>query len=117
VDQLPSFSPDGQRIAFWRPHEIFVMNEDGSGQLNLTNDPRDDREPAFSGDGSRIAFSRDTDGNFAPDEIFVMNGDGTGQINLIQRLAGVYATATVQSSTSGVNPEAPRITPARFPAR
>ena len=43
-----SISPDGQKIVFqslrdgptnW---EIYIMNMDGSGQLNLTNDPRTD---------------------------------------------------------------------------
>ncbi|MEX1255270.1 MAG: cohesin domain-containing protein [Dehalococcoidia bacterium] len=55
--------------------EIYVMNEDGSGQTNLTNHPAQDAEPSWSPDGSKIAFTSDRDGD---NEIFVMNVDGGG---------------------------------------
>ena len=38
--------------------DIVVMNADGSGQTNLTNNPAHDGQPAFSPDGQRIAFTR-----------------------------------------------------------
>src|SRR6266581_4100632 len=66
------------RIAFARTvpgthGEIFVMNPDGSGQANLTNNPARDFDPAWSPDGTRIAFASERDGN---GDIFVMNADG-----------------------------------------
>lgn len=39
--------------------QIYLMNEDGSGQTRLTNSaPFDDMHPAWSPDGRRIAFTR-----------------------------------------------------------
>lgn len=38
--------------------EIYVMNADGSGQRNLTNDPAEDLAPVWSPDGRRLAFLR-----------------------------------------------------------
>ncbi len=90
ADLWPDWSPDGTKIAFTSTRddpdplcffpalcdfEIYVMNADGSGQTNLTNDAASDFKSAWSPDGSKIAFSRDH-------EIYVMNADGSGQTNL-----------------------------------
>src|SRR5579863_4010339 len=41
--------------------EIFVMNADGSGKVNLTNTPgRHEHYPQISPDGTKIAFSVDS---------------------------------------------------------
>jgi Tol biopolymer transport system component len=51
-DTHPTWSPDGQRIAFMSERdgneEIYVMNADGSNQIRLTNDPANDWGPAWS---------------------------------------------------------------------
>ena len=49
------------RIAFmsdrdWN-RQIYVMDNHGGNQRNLTNNPADDRNPSWSPDGTRIAFS------------------------------------------------------------
>ncbi|TLX75435.1 MAG: hypothetical protein E6L05_02355 [Thaumarchaeota archaeon] len=61
--------------------QIFVMNADGSGQTNLSNNAFFDASPSWSPDGTKISFHH---GNSfgGSSQIFVMNADGSGQINL-----------------------------------
>lgn len=67
---------EGQ-IAFYSQRdgnaEIYVMNDNGTSLLRLTQNDADDVTPAWSPDGSHIAIQSDRDGN---DEIYVMNADG-----------------------------------------
>jgi Tol biopolymer transport system component len=99
----PSYSANGRKIVFervpqgvFRP-DIWVMNADGSGQVNLTNTTADDEEaPAFSPDGSKIAFIREPNNGDA--QLYVMNADGTG--------------ATLLTGTAGlVSPDSPEFSP------
>jgi len=75
-DKDPSWSPDGEKIAFGRESpeenfEIWVMNSDGSGQTRLT-DNGFAQDPSWSPDGEKIAFSSVSGG------IFVVNAaDGS----------------------------------------
>ena len=77
-------TPDASRgkIAFQsnrdRNNEIYMMNLDGSGQTNLTNNPGDDRSPAWSPNGRSIAFVswRDDQG------VWVMDASGSDQRRL-----------------------------------
>ena len=90
-DASPSWSPDGKRIAFISDrdghvnirdspnYEIYVMDADGGNQLNLTNDPHNDKSPSWSPDGQRIAFVSIRDGN---QDIYVMDADGDNQRRL-----------------------------------
>lgn len=71
----PSWSPDGQKIAFVREdpnnnHEVWVMDADGSRQVELTRTPGYNRDPAWFPDGRRIAVSSNRKGG-APD-IYVL---------------------------------------------
>ena len=79
AQSYPDWSLDGNRIAFVDGNEIYVMNADGSGQTQLTNNSAIDGYPAWSPDGTRIVFSSNRDGNY---EIYIMNADGTNQTRL-----------------------------------
>lgn len=57
----PTWSPDG-RIAFYDRidgnSEVCVINPDGSGYANITNDKAIDTGPAWSPDGTRLIYIR-----------------------------------------------------------
>jgi Tol biopolymer transport system component len=55
----PAWSPDGSRIAFIADHDVFVMEADGSNQMQLTRtDDLEEYHPAWSPDGTEIAFGK-----------------------------------------------------------
>ncbi len=60
--------------------DIYVVNSDGSGLVNLTDDVATDSGPAWSPDGKQIAFATTRDGPGS--EIYVMNANGSGQTRL-----------------------------------
>jgi TolB protein len=80
---LPSYSPDGTRIAFISNRdgnmEVYTVNRDGSGVRRLTNHPAAEASPTWSPSGAQIAFVSDRTGQ---PQIYVMNADGSG----VQRL-------------------------------
>jgi hypothetical protein len=68
----PSWSPSGSYIAFASDrddaagvHDIFIMNTDGTGVVNLTNSPGvDDRAPEWSPDSLKLAYQSGTGGSY-----------------------------------------------------
>lgn len=52
----PSISPNGERIAFSRSGDIWVMGFDGSGPTQITSETGFANSPSWSPDGERIAF-------------------------------------------------------------
>ena len=57
-------------------HEIWRLNSDGSGPMQLTNDNRENGSPAWSPDGKTLAYySKQADNSY---QIMMINGDGTG---------------------------------------
>ena len=55
-------------------NDVYVMNADGTGRLNLTHHPGTDAFARWSPDGQRIAFASRRDGGQF--EVFVMDADG-----------------------------------------
>ncbi len=92
----PSWSPDGDKIAFssfrdgFNNQEIYVMNADGTDQTRLTdNDDALDREPSWSPDGEKIAFVSDRDTTVDVDEegditaIYTMDADDGSDVTML----------------------------------
>ena len=83
----PSWSPDGQRVAFSRTlsfpdfdWDIWVIDADGGNLVQLTQGPNHDHGPSWSPDGQRIAYtSRDEEGTH---DLWIMDADGSNPVNL-----------------------------------
>jgi Tol biopolymer transport system component len=91
VDEMPSLSPDGKRIAFvrtlhdgtkaGRKSELFVAGTAGGGAQRLTENSVEDVNPVWSPDGKSIAFGQ-------------LNGGNRGTINLIRADGSGLRTVT-----------------------
>lgn len=71
------------KIAFERgnetaEHDIYAINPDGTGEINLTHNGANNRQIAWSPDGSQIAFFSDGDGSDNYYDIHVAKADGSG---------------------------------------
>lgn len=103
-ESAPSFSADGERIAYVRapatgmspPGSIWVMNADGSAQTEIAAGSTGDSlgDPAFSPDGNSIAFTRN-DGSAT--NVFAMSPDGSDQRQLTDFTSPQFAAAPAYS--------------------
>jgi Tol biopolymer transport system component len=57
------------------PRELFKMRADGTGRVNITNNPGSDLHGSWSRDGRHVVFASDRNGTY---DIYVMRDDGTG---------------------------------------
>lgn len=79
-DDNPAWSPDGDWLVFQSDrngnYDLWMMNRDGTGLVQVTTDPADDLLPAWDPSGEHIAFVSTRDGN---PEIYVMDAPQAGQ--------------------------------------
>ena len=104
-DWFPSWSPDGEQIAFAADRkadlanfDIYVMNADGGNPRNLTNNRDYDWEPAWSPDSKRIVFTF-----IAPEtggEIYVVDVDGDNLQKLTNNRHSDFSPAWVRPAFS-----------------
>ena len=95
-----SFSPVGQRIAFYSSHKefrhIYVVNADGTNRKRLTHIQENHLDPAWSPDGQMIAYHVwDSNG---PSTIHLMTADG----QYVKRLSVVDGADDSQPDISPV---------------
>ena len=57
--------------------DIYLMNTDGQGVLNLTNHPADDVQPVFSPTGEHILFCSNRDRSPLSFDLYLMDSDGS----------------------------------------
>jgi TolB protein len=78
------WSPDGTKIAYTERSrsdsalgDVYVMNADGSGKINLSKSPEvDELDPSWSPDGTKLTFEsdRDSPGDY---DIYTMDANGS----------------------------------------
>ncbi len=80
IKSSPAWSADGSKLAYgsydFTDSDIWVMNADGTGIHDVTNDPnRQEIDPAWSPDGTQLAFWKSQrDGNGS---VWVVDADGS----------------------------------------
>src|SRR6185503_928306 len=75
-----SWSPDGTRICFGyysNGNEIAVVNSDGTGFVQISNDPGIDYAPHWGWNGSIVYFT-----NSFPTGLYKMESDGSGVVQI-----------------------------------
>ena len=99
----PDWSPDGTKIAYasdvdgdW---EVYAVNADGSGTVQMTSDPAVDGGPRWLPDG-RLLFhsSRNGDTNF---DVFLANADGSLVGQVTSGMANDFGPTVARSPSGG----------------
>ena len=111
VESYPTWSPDGQRLAYqadesgFNPvgnHDIWVAQLGSGEPVNLTNgSPANDRRPSWSPDGREIAFFSDRDGDWG---VYHRGGALAASPRKVLALPGLGAPAGARRSGRRTEP-------------
>ncbi len=86
AEWVPSWSPDGKRIAFVsktdQAQQIFSINANGSDLRQLTHTVAPTYGPDWSPDGTHIVYNSNASGS---DQLYTMNADGSSQTQITSR--------------------------------
>ncbi len=89
LSAAPAKAPATAKIVFTSNREgnseIYIMNPDGSEQVNLTQHRAADYDPVWSPTGEQILFVSDRHGMR---DLYLMNADGTNVRKVFQKLVG-----------------------------
>jgi eukaryotic-like serine/threonine-protein kinase len=113
---LPLTTPQGGgqgQIAFVSERtgspQIFVMNVDGSNQVQLTTLADGACQPAWSPDGTRIVFVTPCNGKkdqYPRSAIYIMNADGSNVLPFITEVGGAFDVSwSAQSGIAFTRPD------------
>ncbi len=96
VDENPAWSPDGTMLVFDRAgaegtYDVYVMDADGTGEVQLTDDPAEDGDPNWSPDGAQVAFESDRDGDL---DVYLVDAGGGEPVQVTDELDGQDECAT-----------------------
>ena len=111
LNQFPSWSPDGSRLAIRRDTEIYLIDSSDGGnpvRLTVTNSIPGafNQMASFSPDGSKIAFlsNRDMSNGALYLSVFIMDSDGNNQFNFTPKppsYAGTWTSRAPAWSPNG----------------
>jgi len=91
----PTWSPDGERLAFDRDRDIYVVNAHGTDLVRITDDQAADTEPAWSPDGRWIAYVKGANETVGKDlrEVWLIRPNATRSHSLTTLGVSSYSPA------------------------
>ena len=103
VFHVSAKAPTAPKILFTSTRDgnrdVYIMNPDGSEQVNLTQHPADDQQAVWSPTGEKILFVSDRQGARVRD-LYMMNPDGSDVQRVFKRKIDVWRTTPSWSPDS-----------------